>query len=212
MGKIESGNHRALRIIKGTATFEDRFVPDHTELVELIKLLRLLGCSIAATIGVWDLIHIGHLEYIALGKREAAKLYPDADHMIMVVGVDTDELTKRRKGPDRPIVPQDERLKVLGHLRAVDIITLQYEIDQLYDIISPDVQVVSTTTKDLPTNLENVTRHCGHMVNLPPQAETSTTARIRRLSFDGATGVLLKIEKGLATTLQEVRRELDEKK
>lgn len=199
---------RALRIIKGTATFEDRFAPDHETLKSLVEILRSMGCVIAATIGVWDLVHIGHLEYIALGKLQASNLYPDADHVVMIVGVDTDELTKRRKGPDRPIVPQDERLRVLGHIRAVDIITLQYELDQLYGIICPHVQIISTSTKDLPTDHGKVERCCEHLVNLPPQAETSTTARVRRLSFDGAINALLKTERALAAALQGVRDEI----
>lgn len=202
---------RALRIVKGTATFKDRFVQEHEDLVKLIDSFRLMGCIVAFTCGVWDLIHIGHLEYIALGKQETAKLYPDADQVVMVVGVDTDELTKKRKGPDRPIVPQDERLRMLGHIRSVDVLALQYELNQLYGVVSPHVQIVSTSTKDLPADMEEVKRHCEHIVNLPPQAETSTTARIRRLTLDGAAGVLLKIEKGLTATLQEVRSEIEKK-
>jgi D-beta-D-heptose 7-phosphate kinase/D-beta-D-heptose 1-phosphate adenosyltransferase len=199
-----------MRIIKGIASFADRFVPKHEDLTDLIKALRAMGCTIVFTTGAWDLIHGGHAKYIAKGKEEAAKLYPGADQLIMIVGVDTDELTKQRKGPDRPIVPQDERIEMLGYLRPVDVITLQYELDQLYELVSPDVQVVSTSTKDL-ADLEKVKCHCGHLVNLPPQSETSTTARIRRLTLDGATNVLLKIEKGLIATLEEVRSELQKK-
>ncbi|MFA4846553.1 MAG: adenylyltransferase/cytidyltransferase family protein [Patescibacteria group bacterium] len=198
---------RALRIIKGTATFKGRFVPEHEDLVKLIDVLRSMGCTVVFTTGVWDLIHIGHAEYISRGKKEATKLYPDTDHVIMVVGVDTDELTKQRKGPDRPIVPQDERLKMLGHLRAVDILTLQYGHDQLYGILPHDVRVVSQSTEDLP-ELEKIQLRCAHIVNLPPQAETSTTARVRRLTLDGAANVLLRIERGLTATLLEVRDEL----
>jgi D-glycero-beta-D-manno-heptose 1-phosphate adenylyltransferase len=202
---------KARRIVDGTATFEDRFVPEHKDLTNLINALRSMDCIIGLTIGVWDLIHIGHAKYIAEGKKAAAKLYPDINHVIMIVGVDTDELTKQRKGPDRPIVPQDERIAMLGHLRAVDVITLQYEIDQLYGLVCPDVQIVSTSTKDLPPDLEKVRCHCGNLVNLPPQAETSTTARVRRLTLDGAANVLLKVEKGLTATLKEVRDELEKK-
>lgn len=97
-----SVQQRALRIIKGTAEFADRFVPDHNDLVALIDSLRAMGCTIVFTTGVWDLIHIGHAEYIHHGKEEAKKHYPDSDHVIMVVGVETDELTKIRKGSDRP--------------------------------------------------------------------------------------------------------------
>lgn len=200
---------RALRVTKGTASFEDRFVPDHKELVKLISVLRSMGCTIAFTIGVWDLIHIGHDDYIQKGKEEAMKLYPNTDHMIMVVGVDTDELTRRRKGPDRPVVPQEERLRMLAYQRPVDIVTLQYELDQLYGLVCPDVQIVSTSTKDLPPDLEKVKCHCGHLINLPPQAETSTSARIRKLSLDGATKVLLKAERALTEALKGVRNEIE---
>lgn len=195
---------RALRIVKGAASFDDRFVPDPDELVKLIQALRSMGCVIGFTTGVWDLFHIGHPEYISLGKERVAELYPEADHIIMIVGVDSDELTRQRKGPNRPIVPEEERVRVLGHVRAVDVIALQTESDQLFNIVHHDVRVVSTSTTDLP-GLEKIQSRCVHVVNLPPQAETSTTARVRKLSMDGAASVLMNVEKRLAEVLQEVR-------
>ena len=199
---VDTVQQRALRLIKGTATFEDRFVPEHDILMRLIESLRTMGCVIGFVTGVWDLFHIGHAEYIQHGKDEVAKLYPGRDHIVMVVGVDSDEFTRQRKGPSRPIVPQDERLRVLGHIRAVDILTLQYEADQLFKVVAHDVRVISHSTADLP-GLEIIQRQCAHIVNLPPQAETSTTARIRQLSLDG----LGKIEKALLNALAEVRNE-----
>lgn len=204
---LDTVQQRALRITKGTATFKDRFVPEHDDLVKLIGVLRSMGCIIGFTAGVWDMYHLGHAEYIHKGKEETAKLYPDADHIIMIIGVDTDELTKRRKGSNRPIVPQDERLRVLGHARSVDVLALQYEADQLFKVIAHDVRIISESTTDLPA-LELVQSQCAHVVNLPPQAETSTTARIRRLTFDGAAGVLLKVERALTAALKEVRDEI----
>lgn len=204
---LDTVQQRALRIIKGTATFKDRFVLEHADLVKLIGVLRSMGCIIGFTTGVWDMYHLGHAEYIHRGKKETAELYPAADHIIMVVGVDTDEFTKQRKGSNRPIVPQDERLRVLGHARSVDVLALQYEADQLFKVVAHDVRVISESTTDLPF-LETIQSQCAHVVNLPPQAETSTTARIRRLTFDGAAGVLLKVERALAAVLKEVRDEI----
>ncbi len=206
--ELNEVRHRALRILKGTASFDDRYVQDHKDLVALIEVLRSMGCIIGFTTGTWDLFHIGHADYIQLGKDEVAKQYPRADHVIMVVGVDTDEITKKRKGPGRPIVPQAERVKVLGHIRPVDILTLQFEEDQLFKIIEHDVRVVSTSTTDLPS-LEKIQARCAFVVNLPPQAETSTTARVRQLSMDGAAKVLVNVEKRLTIALQEVRDEID---
>lgn len=197
---------RALRIIKGTATYDDRFVPDHDELKKLIKALRDMDCVIVFVTGVWDLWHIGHGDYIQKGKEGAAELYPNAEHIIMVVGVDSDAFTKQRKGPKRPMVPEDERCRNFKHIRWVDIITLQYEADQLFMVVDHDVRVISQSTDDLP-ELEKIQKQCAHIVKLPPQAETSTTARIRQITLDGYDELLLKIEK----FLKEVRDELKKK-
>ncbi len=203
---------RATRILKASsmfwAAFEDRFIPDHEELIEILEDLRTRGCIIVFTTGVWDLFHIGHGDYIHKGRMEAMKLYPDAEHVIMVVGVDTDALTKERKGPQRPIVPEDERCRVLSHLRSADIITLQFTLNQLYSIVAPHVQVVSTSTKDLPPDLQVARGYCEHIVNLPPQAETSTSARVRRLALDGSIKTLERVSKKLIGAIEEARDEL----
>lgn len=179
---------RAMRIIKGTATFDDRFFPDYVEAVRLIEELRSMGSVIGFTTGVWDLFHIGHAQYIAVGKQEVAKLYPDAEHVAMVVGVDADELARGRKGEERPIVPLDERCRILGHLRAVDIIIAQNEANQLYKNVPYHARVISKSTNDLP-DLADMKRYCEHVVVLEAQAVVSTTSRVRRLALNGA-GVL----------------------
>ncbi len=199
---------RATRILKGTAMYRDRYFPDHAELVNVLEDLRSQGCIIVFTTGVWDLFHIGHGDYIQKGRDEARRLYPDAEHIIMVVGFDTDALTKERKGPQRPIVPEDERCRVLSHLRSVDIITVQQELNQLYAIVSPHVQIVSTSTKDLPPDLLVAKTHCEHIVSLPPQAETSTSARVRGLTLDGGLETLKRVRARLAKVLEEAQDEL----
>lgn len=202
-------HQRAARIVKGTASYEDRFIADHKELTSVISHLRSMGSVIVYTTGVWDLFHIGHAEYIQRGREEAAKLYPDAEHVSVVVGVDTDALTKLRKGPKRPIVPESERCKILSQLRTVDLITLQYELDQLEEVIEHDVRVVSTSTADLPKSLDRLRARCEHLVNLPPQAETSTSARVRTLALDGKLETLETFKRRLEQMLKEVSDELN---
>lgn len=203
---------RASRILRASVQsyipFEERFISKHEDLIEILEDLRSRGCIIVFTAGVWDLFHIGHGDYIQKGRDETVKLYPEADHIIMVVGVDTDALTKERKGPQRPIVPEDERYRVLAHLRSADIITPQYELNQLYSIVKPHVQIVSTSTKDLPPDMEVARVHCEHLVSLPPQAETSTSARVRHLAIDGKLEALDRVSAKLAEALEEARNEL----
>ncbi|KND51158.1 MAG: FAD synthetase [Parcubacteria bacterium C7867-001] len=202
---------RAARILKGNAKFDDKFFPNHDELSEVIGQLRSMGCVIAFTTGVWDLFHIGHAKYIRAGKEAARQLYPDAEHVIMVVGVDTDALTKQRKGPKRPIVPEAERYEILCELGTVDILVPQYEANQLYTLIDHDVRVISESTKDLPSDHDTIRAQCEHLVNLPPQAETSTTARIRILAIDGGIETLEKVSTKLLQAIEEARNELNGK-
>lgn len=203
---------RATRIMKAAVqhyiAFDERFISDHEELKTILEDLRSRGCVIVFTTGVWDLFHIGHGDYIQKGRDEAVKLHPEAEHIIMVVGVDTDKLTKERKGPKRPIVPEDERFRVLSHLRSVDIITPQYVLNQLYEIVKPHVLIVSTSTKDLPPDMMVAKNHCEHLVSLPPQAETTTSARIRRLSLDGSLDTIESVSAKLMKAIEEARDEL----
>lgn len=194
---------RAMRIIKGTATFGDRYFDDYREAIKLIDELRSMGSVIGFTTGVWDLFHIGHAQYIAVGKEEVAKRYPDSDHVVMVVGVDADMLARGRKGEERPIVPLEERCMILGHLRAVDIIVAQYEPGVLYQNVPYHARIISKTTDDLP-NREEMERFCDNrnLIELEPQATISTTSRVRRLTLNGA-GVLG--EKIMDVIRQELR-------
>ncbi len=180
---------------------DSRFVPDYKELKEVVKSLKKMGYKIVLTQGVYDLIHEGHALYL-----EQARQLGD----ILIVGVDTDELTKKRKGPNRPIVPQSERLKMLVHLRSVDIITLReahHDLNDIVKCVSPDVFVVSETTSDFAKKrLAECEKYCGEIVTLAPQATTSTTARIRNLTIEGAESLAREVSKLTENFLEKIRK------
>lgn len=199
----------AQRTITGKATLQERLVVDHEELLELSKILRGMGCVIVFTEGTFDLAHIGHTRYLQKGKEEAARQYPEAEHTILVVGVDTDELVRARKidkGPNRPIVGQDERMEMVASLRCVDIVTPLHAAEVLNRRLRPEVRVISTSTGDNP-NLDALKRDCGVLIELRPQAQTSTSARIRRLMIDGRMETVGKITAQLATLIQGIQEE-----
>lgn len=199
---------RAQRIVRNTAEYKDRFIPDHQEFVSLLEILRGMNCAIVFTTGVWDLLHIGHNDYIHNGKLAALKHCQGFDHIIMVVGVDTDELTRKRKeGPTRPVVPMEERCRMLAHTRAVDVIVPQYEDGTLHAIVQADVRIISETTGDLPDQ-EVMRANCKHLLILPAQARTSTTERIRKLAQDGRLEALQQVRGKLMTLAEEIASEL----
>jgi D-beta-D-heptose 7-phosphate kinase/D-beta-D-heptose 1-phosphate adenosyltransferase len=149
------------------------------EVAEKVSALRVLGQRIVLTSGTYDIIHVGHANYL-----EKARAFGD----FLIVGVDSDKKVQKRKGPDRPIVPQDERLLMLAHLRHVDALVLKDLGDpehHLMKMVRPDVLVISETTKHSPESVEDMEKYCREIKLLEPQAETSTTAQIRRLHIDG---------------------------
>ena len=153
-----------------------------------MQALRELGQTIVLTQGVYDLLHIGHVRYL-----EAAKAKGD----ILVVAVDSDALTKQRKGPRRPIVPEAERLEMLAGVRCVDIITLRdvgHGMNESISVVKPDVLITSETTADFSAETKRkLEQYCGEIITLPAQATISTTARLRNLAIDGAHDLAEKI-------------------
>lgn len=178
------------KLFSHDTNFTDRFVSDYEKLKEVVEAVKKQGKKIVLTQGVYDLIHEGHALYL-----EKAREFGD----FLIVGVDSDELTKKRKGPDRPIVPQDERLKMLVHLRHVDVVTIReahHGIGDLIRLVKPDVLIVSKSTKDFTDAMvKEYDGVCGEIVSLPPQATTSTTARIRILNMDSVNRLSKEIKK-----------------
>lgn len=192
---------RLKNILNSGSHLEERFVPDYKELGEIVEQLRSMGYRIVLTEGVFDLIHEGHALYLEKGRSHGD---------ILIVGVDSDELTKKRKGPDRPIVPQSERVKMLIHLRHVDIVTLRevgHGMGDLIQLVRPDVLIVSESTKDFPrAEMEKYKSVCGEVIILPPQATTSTTARIRNLTIEGANKLAAEITRLTSEFVEKIKK------
>src|SRR5688572_3071996 len=87
-------------------------VVSFAELKQTLKEFRKNNPNdkVVLTQGTYDLVHIGHARYF-----QKAKSYGD----FLIVGVDSDEKVKVRKGPDRPVVPEDERLEMLTYLKPI---------------------------------------------------------------------------------------------
>ncbi len=158
-------------------SFKERYIEDHAKLGELVGYWKNLGLKIVLTSGTFDLFHIGHAQYL-----EKAKELGD----ILIVGVDSDEKVKKRKGPHRPIVPEEERTLILAHTRHVDVITLKHADDQknnLIKIVRPDILVVSKSTKHKEGEVDEKAQYCGKIVLMEPQSETSTSAKLRLIQI-----------------------------
>jgi D-glycero-beta-D-manno-heptose 1-phosphate adenylyltransferase len=161
------------------SNFGDRFIADYKRLKEVVDHCKGIGLKIVLTQGTYDMVHIGHARYF-----EEAKKHGD----LLVVGVDSDKKVRDRKGPDRPLVPEKERLEMVTHLRPVDIVTLK-EVDMpqwsLIKMVRPDVLIVTeeTVKKYGKKKMDEMRKLCGTVTILEPRATTSTSAKIRLMQL-----------------------------
>lgn len=166
-----------------------RFIEDYKELEKLIEACKKLGKKIVLTSGTYDVLHIGHGRYLEKAKESAGTL---PDNVILVVGLDSDKQVQARKGKNRPIAPQDERIEMLCHMRHVDLVTMAYEEGpqwSLMKIVRPDVLIITKRVNASKEEKERFGKYCGKVVELKSQATTSTSAKIRRIMVDWVEGV-----------------------
>lgn len=77
--------------------------------------LRAAGGRLVLANGAFDLLHVGHVRYLA-----AARALGD----VLFVAVNSDASVARLKGPGRPVVPAPERVELLSHLACVDFLVV----------------------------------------------------------------------------------------
>lgn len=103
-------------------------------LKRIASALRKKGRRIVFTNGCFDILHYGHVMYL-----EKAKSSGDC----LIVGINSDQSVKRIKGPNRPVVNEFDRARVLAGLESVDFVVIFNEDDPLKLIraLKPDVLI-----------------------------------------------------------------------
>lgn len=137
--------------------------------------LRSAGTRLVFTNGVFDLLHVGHVRYLA-----QARLLGDA----LVVAINSDRAVHELKGPDRPIFEQAERAEILAALRSVDYVTIFDAVSprNLIARLLPDVLVKGGDYQlDQIHGREEVEAAGGKVISLPFVDGASTSALIRQL-------------------------------
>jgi D-beta-D-heptose 7-phosphate kinase/D-beta-D-heptose 1-phosphate adenosyltransferase len=142
---------------------------------EMAQAWRRMGERVVFTNGCFDLIHAGHIELLTFAAREGDRL---------IVGLNTDASVKRLKGAARPIQTEQDRARILGALRAVDLVVLFDESTplSLIDAITPDVLVKGADyTEDQIVGGDLVKARGGRVALFPLIEGRSSTKIVERL-------------------------------
>ena len=137
--------------------------------------LRAAGVRLVFTNGVFDLLHIGHVRYLA-----QARALGDA----LLVAINSDRKVRELKGPDRPVFDQAERAEILAALRYVDYVTIFDDVSPrtLIAELLPDVLVKGGDYQlDEIHGREEVEAAGGKVISLPFVQGASTTSLIERM-------------------------------
>jgi rfaE bifunctional protein nucleotidyltransferase chain/domain len=139
--------------------------------------LRAAGQTIVFTNGVFDLLHVGHVRYLA-----QARALGDA----LIVAVNSDRAVRELKGQGRPIIKESERAEIIAALRPVTYVTIFDEVSprSLIAAILPDVLVKGGDyALDEIHGREEVEAAGGRVVSLPFIEGASTTAIIDHMKY-----------------------------
>jgi rfaE bifunctional protein nucleotidyltransferase chain/domain len=136
---------------------------------------RAAGRTVVFTNGVFDLLHPGHLRYLA-----AARALGD----VLIVGVNSDRSVRANKGADRPITAEGERAEILAALSCVDGVVV-FDEDTPQDIIAaiqPNVLVKGADwAADAIVGRDIVEARGGRVVRMPVETGYSTTAIVGKI-------------------------------
>jgi D-glycero-beta-D-manno-heptose 1-phosphate adenylyltransferase len=145
------------------------------ELVTAIRAERAEGRTIAFANGCFDVLHVGHVRYLADAKTQADRL---------VVAINDDESVKGLKGPGRPILTAADRAELVEALESVDYVVLfsDADVNRLLHLLKPDVHCKGTDyTPETVPERDTVLSYGGRVAIVGDPKDHSTRDLLSRI-------------------------------
>jgi rfaE bifunctional protein nucleotidyltransferase chain/domain len=141
------------------------------DLIERVASAREAGARIVFANGCFDVLHAGHIRYLA-GARELGD--------VLIVGINSDQQVAAQKGAGRPVLPASERAEIVAALESVTYVTIFDEptVEELLLALKPDVHAKGTdyTTDTVPER--DVVRSYGGQVAIVGDPKDHSTSQI----------------------------------
>jgi len=145
------------------------------ELEEILRKHRENNERIVFTNGCFDILHIGHIEYLKFSRQQGD---------VLVIGLNTDRSVREQKGDKRPFVSEDERARLISALEDVGYVILFDELtpEELIRRIKPDVLIKGEDWKEKGVvGREFVESYGGKVILAPFVKDASTTDIVTRI-------------------------------
>ncbi len=145
-------------------------------LVAEIARRRDAGHRVVFANGCFDLLHVGHIRYLA-----AARALGDT----LVVGINADAAVRQLKGPSRPVMPDAERAEIIAALACVDFVTIfpELTVENLLRALRPDIHAKGTDyTPDSVPERAIVREYGGEVAIVGDPKDHSTTDLLRQVA------------------------------
>jgi rfaE bifunctional protein nucleotidyltransferase chain/domain len=141
------------------------------EVKERVESARSAGRTVALANGCFDVLHVGHVRYLAGARAEAD---------VLVVGVNGDASVRRLKGPGRPLLPEDDRALMVAALASVDHVLVfpDDDVGGLLLALRPDVHCKGTDYAPETVPERDVVRSYGGRVAIVGDAKDHDTRRL----------------------------------
>ena len=136
-----------------------------------IEEARRAGRTVALANGCFDVLHVGHVRYLAGARAEAD---------VLVVGVNGDDSVRRLKGSGRPLLPEDDRAVLVAALESVDHVVVfpEDDVGALLLALRPDVHCKGTDYQAETVPERDVVRSYGGRVAIVGDPKDHDTRRI----------------------------------
>jgi rfaE bifunctional protein nucleotidyltransferase chain/domain len=146
-------------------------IVNRKNVAQLVKRLKRNGKKVVFTNGVFDILHRGHVEYLA-----KAKSFGD----VLIVGLNSDASVRGLKGKSRPVQPQTDRAVILLALESVDYVVFFGEDrpDKLIETVRPDVLVKGADYKLSEIAGAAFVKSCGGQVKRVKLTRGRATSKI----------------------------------
>ncbi|HEX8812724.1 MAG TPA: adenylyltransferase/cytidyltransferase family protein [Terracidiphilus sp.] len=156
-----------------------RKILSREDLRERVAAWRRGGEQVVLANGCFELLHVGHVRYLAAAKALGGKL---------VVAINGDDSVRQIKGAGRPLMSAEERGEIIASFADVDAVVIFHERDvrALIREIRPDVQAKGTdyTPENVPERDETLA-YGGRVEIVGDPKEHSTTEFLSRLKSEG---------------------------